>query len=117
MDWKKLAETIALTALKQDIVKFLLSQGLTSWLGGGILGFFAGKIAMMILKQTELGISYLANYVKTAIEDHEFKAAAEANAAAQQGGSDEDKKKSEQALIDHARSFIKLNNFVRIQPS
>lgn len=117
MDLKSIAENALLTWLKQDIIKYLsvnLLRGALS-ITNPLLGLFAGWIANIIVKYTEMGIQRLAQYVEAAVQDHEFKSAAEANFAAQQGGSDEDKKKAAQDLINHARSFGKFTTGVRIQ--
>jgi hypothetical protein len=91
----------------QQVMKYLVSRLPIIGLGiiNPLVSAIVSKIIIILLKQTELGIKFLAINIRTEHEKDEFKKAVEKQ---QQATTEEEKQKAEVDLIDAARKFIKL---------
>lgn len=98
------------TLIKNSLVNKLVSLAPIFASGplGYIAGWFAGKIAEFLAKQSELRTFFVYTDIRASVQGKDFLEAAIENRDAQLSDDPERKKNAEKLLIDRFRRFAKL---------
>lgn len=111
-EYVEVLKSTLVSMIKKSLLKALISKlPFLAWGPiGPFVGLVVGKLAEIVVKETEVGLFCFFIDLRTNRQAGKFTEASIENWKIQQGGTDEEKKLAENKLIDSFREFVKLSN-------
>jgi len=111
-EYVELLKTTLISMLKKSLLKAALSRlPFLAWGPiGPVVSLVFGKVASIVVNETEVALFCLYIDFRTANQSEDFTESALKNLKAQKDGTDEEKKLAEETLINSFRNFVKLSN-------